>query len=273
MFRFHYAKGAQIGLLTMAARCVPAALLLLPLMVSTASAAPATGPYVRIEQDWELVIATPDPTGSLPQVVLQMAPSPTLPVTCVLLLNYNDTPSFSAGGVSLHFWNVGCTSGVVADPTTSTDSTTSVAAVSPDSTTSAGAVSPDSTTSRGAVLFRLKKQNTLLANQAFGNGATLNTVGEKITWTQYMELSNGSLKFGISRGSLPTWGPVPTAGWVVSTPYTTLTTFTNYYQTSGTMAKSGILAGASSVQSLKLIAVRKYDAKGWYDSEAGQTLY
>ena len=66
----------------------------------------ATGSYVRIEQDWELVMATPDPTTTSPQIYIQMDPYPNSAKGGLFLLNYQDSPSFVAGGLQLQLWNL-----------------------------------------------------------------------------------------------------------------------------------------------------------------------
>ncbi len=183
------------------------------------SGAYATGAYIRIEQDWELVIANPDPTTSSPQIYIQMDPYPKSAKGGLFLLNYQDSPSFGAGGLQLQLWNL--------------------------------------------------DQN--LALKSFQNGVSLSKKDEKITWTQYMELNNGNLNFGVSQLASSTWGKVGTAdNWVVSIPYTELTTFSGYYQTSDTLSESGILLGASAVKSLKLLKVLKYDKGGKHDDETTQ---
>lgn len=180
------------------------------------SAYAATGPYIRVEQDWELVIATPDPTTTSPQIYIQMDPYPNSAKGGLFLLNYQDSPSFVAGGLQLQLWNL--------------------------------------------------DQNVAL--QSFRDGVQLNTVGETVTWTQFMALSNGTLSFGVSRLRSKTWGNNGASdNWSVSSPYTEISTFTGNYQTTDTLSESGILFGASAVTSIKLLQVRKYDSAGKHDDE------
>jgi hypothetical protein len=177
---------------------------------------------VRIEQDWEVVVGTPDADQPSPQVAVQIDPFPGSRMSCVFLVNYQDDPSFQGGGVSLQIWK--------------------------------------------------RQQKVAFTNQAAG--VPLKTAGETISWTQFMQLSGGHLNFGISKGTSATWGPVPIGGWTISTPYSYLNTFTGYYDTSDSVAKSGVLLGGQpGVASLKLKAVRKYDAEGNHDDESGQQLY
>jgi hypothetical protein len=64
-----------------------------------------TGPYVRIEQDWEMMVKKPEPSLLSPQVYIQMSPFPSSSVGGIFLLNYRDTPSFEAGGLQLQLWD------------------------------------------------------------------------------------------------------------------------------------------------------------------------
>lgn len=175
----------------------------------------ATGPYVRIEQDWDFVVDTPDATQGAPQISIQLEPYPNSPVGGVLLLNYQDTPDVQAGGYQLQLWN----------------GTTNVALLTRDA------------------------------------GVKLATRNEKISFTLFMELKEGNLNFGISSASFRTWSNLPSGGVKISTPYTALTSFTNYYQTNDTLSESGIMLGPTNVKSLKLSTVRKIDATGAADVE------
>lgn len=59
----------------------------------------------RVEEDWQVVLGTPDPTATCPQFLTIM--SPTGVVTDPYLrfeLNFRDQPSFQAGGLSAQFW-------------------------------------------------------------------------------------------------------------------------------------------------------------------------
>ena len=70
---------------------------------------PLTAPYDlgaagadAVEEDWELVLATPDPDVTSPQITtsMQLDSSVELP-TMNFILNYRDTPAFAAGGVQV----------------------------------------------------------------------------------------------------------------------------------------------------------------------------
>lgn len=64
----------------------------------------ATG-YARIEEDWELVLVTPDGASGSPQISLDLAPEPDSPLAGILLLNYQDAPDFTSGGVQVQLWD------------------------------------------------------------------------------------------------------------------------------------------------------------------------
>ena len=71
----------------------------LPILIALGAAAQDNASADRIEEDWELVIASPDPDVTGPQITMTMKPdasdsSPTM----LLNLNYRDQPSFSSGG-------------------------------------------------------------------------------------------------------------------------------------------------------------------------------
>jgi hypothetical protein len=62
------------------------------------------GPIVRIEQDWELIVNTPDTTLCSPQLFILMYPESGGDIWGQFLINYNDQPKFSAGGVQIQLW-------------------------------------------------------------------------------------------------------------------------------------------------------------------------
>lgn len=186
-----------------------------------AATASAIGPYVRIEQDWALEMATVDPNFPSPQISIMMEPFPNCSQGGVLLLNYSDTPSFAAGGYQLQLW----------------DGTTCTATLAKDT------------------------------------GMLLKT-NEKITFTTFMELSNGNLNFGISKANFPTWNTLPGKGYSISMPYTGVSTFTGNYDTADTVDGSGVLVGSTAdVKVLKINSVRKYDTAGKSDNEPSTQVF
>jgi hypothetical protein len=61
---------------------------------------------VAVEEDWELVIATPDPDTSGPQVICTMSPQANISgLYCTLELNHQTVPDFSPGGLQFEMWN------------------------------------------------------------------------------------------------------------------------------------------------------------------------
>lgn len=76
-------------------------------MVVSLGATPihAAGPYDRIEEDWELILNTPDGATGSPQIAFEMTPEAGSPLTGIFLINDRDTPNFLAGGVQVQLWN------------------------------------------------------------------------------------------------------------------------------------------------------------------------
>src|SRR5690348_6875547 len=60
----------------------------------------------RVEEDWELVIATPDTVGAGPQMTTSMSPvaDDTGPFVA-FDLNYREYPDFVAGGMQVQVWS------------------------------------------------------------------------------------------------------------------------------------------------------------------------
>lgn len=67
---------------------------------------PPDEPPDKIEQDWEITLSGPDPTINSPQIYIYGTPlSGWGSYYCGLLLNYADTPEYSAGGMQFQLWN------------------------------------------------------------------------------------------------------------------------------------------------------------------------
>lgn len=81
-------------------------LALLPLCVTPGADAQVDSTADRIEEDWSVTIATPDPGVTCPQIstTIKVDPSES---TCsaMFTLNYRDSPTFLAGGMQLKFQN------------------------------------------------------------------------------------------------------------------------------------------------------------------------
>jgi hypothetical protein len=72
----------------------------------TAAAQEASVPYDRIEEDWEIVVAEPDPDTHAPQLINVMSPTGDLSEDYgVLELNHCTQPDYVEGGLQLQFWS------------------------------------------------------------------------------------------------------------------------------------------------------------------------
>ncbi|HUT94737.1 MAG TPA: hypothetical protein VMY37_35095 [Thermoguttaceae bacterium] len=61
---------------------------------------------VGVEEDWELVLATPDPDSAGPQVICAMSPFANVEsLHCTLELNHRTVPVFAPGGLQFEVWN------------------------------------------------------------------------------------------------------------------------------------------------------------------------
>jgi hypothetical protein len=102
--------------LTLAAAA--ALLNLRPVAGQQATVGPPT--VVRIEEDWVLLVTTPNANLSCPQVSVQMAPSPDSAEFYQFHLNAQDTPKFVQGGLQLQAWNGANVLAVQTSPNTQT---------------------------------------------------------------------------------------------------------------------------------------------------------
>ena len=61
---------------------------------------------VAVEEDWELVVQTPDPNSDAPQVTCVMSPVDNVDsIHAALDINHQSLPHFLAGGLQLQVWN------------------------------------------------------------------------------------------------------------------------------------------------------------------------
>jgi hypothetical protein len=62
-------------------------------------------PPDQVQEDWQLILATPDPTGGGPQISTLLSPviDGSTPFF-VFNLNYRETPSYSPGGIEIQVW-------------------------------------------------------------------------------------------------------------------------------------------------------------------------
>ena len=59
-----------------------------------------------VEEDWEVVIATPDPAGHAPQIITAMSSTDRLEdVHAIFELNHATLPDYQAGGMGLQIWS------------------------------------------------------------------------------------------------------------------------------------------------------------------------
>ena len=81
---------------------------LVALLVSGALAATppaAKAAIVRVEEDWELVVAEPDPDSASPQVTCAISPQGDIAsLHASFELNQRSLPEFQAGGLQLQLW-------------------------------------------------------------------------------------------------------------------------------------------------------------------------
>ena len=60
---------------------------------------------VAVEEDWEMVLATPDPDSAGPQVICTMSPFGNVDsLHCTLELNHRTVPEFAPGGLQFEVW-------------------------------------------------------------------------------------------------------------------------------------------------------------------------
>lgn len=93
--------------------------------------------------------------------------------------------------------------------------------------------------------------------QGLPDRGTLRTVGEVITWKQWMSVHNGVLTFSIDDGSSDTWGHFGGQGNLVAQFETELTNL-NGYNPQVSVANSGVGYASNRVRSLILKSVRVY---------------
>ncbi|HEX5443043.1 MAG TPA: hypothetical protein VFW87_04400 [Pirellulales bacterium] len=83
---------------------VPAAAGIIALASAVQAQAPSSDVF-RVEQDWQLVLLTPDASLNGPQVTCVISPLTTDDAYCAFDLNYHTQPDYSAGGLQMHVWD------------------------------------------------------------------------------------------------------------------------------------------------------------------------
>lgn len=172
---------------------------------------PGSAPrIVRVEEDWELQVATPDPNNDAPQVSVVFAPTADVDWAYAEFdINHHSHPDFIAGGLQLQVWSGGRPIVVNNDP----------------------------------------------------DGGVISQPQERVRWTQSMNLDDGVLTFAITGGTSTTWGAFGGDGKLsirTAAPLADL----NGYDTAVSLKNSGVGFAANRVQSLKIVAVRRYTADG-----------
>jgi hypothetical protein len=73
---------------------------------STLSASSPSSIVVKVEEDWELKVGTPDADSHAPQISIAMSPTPSLNTWhATFELNHCSEPYYVGGGVHLQLWN------------------------------------------------------------------------------------------------------------------------------------------------------------------------
>lgn len=159
--------------------------------------------YQRIEEDWEVIVGTPDPVTGSPQIAFDMAPHPLSPKACLFLLNYRDAPSFRPGGIHVQLW-----------------------------------------------------EDDYRLSWADNRHEALAVPQEHITFTLFMQRDGQKLRYGVVRGEGDTWGEFGSDDFAVACD-DARSSFSNY-RSEHSVDNATIILGATRVESLKLLQVRKF---------------
>jgi len=87
-------------------RCWHVRFVMMLLIVAVfSSVALAQAPVMRVEEDWELVVATPDPDSDAPQITCVISPHANLDsYYATFEINHQSEQAFDAGGLQLQIW-------------------------------------------------------------------------------------------------------------------------------------------------------------------------
>jgi hypothetical protein len=107
----------------------------------------------------------------------------------------------------------------------------------------------------GGLQLQVWNDETPLLVKNFPDTSILSQTGETITWTQSMELEDGTLTFGILNGRSATWGNYGDDDNLKASVGTTLENL-NQYDPSVSIKNSGIGFASNRVRSLVLVQVR-----------------
>src|SRR5262249_36522024 len=100
--------------------------------------------------------------------------------------------------------------------------------------------------------------NSNVASKTWDTWAVMNTPNEAVTWTQYLDIRNGPMTFGISAASSQTWNDFSGQQIGVPTNVQSLDNYTVDYS----VANPGNAFGANRVTYLAITAVRIYYQDG-----------
>lgn len=77
-------------------------------LIADANAWADSPTVAKVEEDWEVQIATPDPEGNAPQIITVISPNANIDaVHTVFELNHITQPDYAAGGMQLQCWKQG----------------------------------------------------------------------------------------------------------------------------------------------------------------------
>lgn len=125
----------------------------------------------------------------------------------------------------------------------------------------------------GGLQLQVWNGERLLGYRSNANEASLSLAGETITWTQAMEIREGTLTFEILNGQSLAWGQFGAEGSLKLVLPTALSNL-NDYRPETSAANSGVGFAGNRVQSLKLKAVRFFLSTGEQRvSELSRTVY
>jgi hypothetical protein len=120
----------------------------------------------------------------------------------------------------------------------------------------------------GGLQVQIWKGDSNVASKTWDTWAVMNTPNEVVTWTQFLDTSNGQVTFGVSAASSQTWGDFSGQQIVVPTSVLSLDNYTVDYS----VANSGITFGANRVSYLAVTAVRIYYQDGSVQTDSTERI-
>lgn len=182
------------------------ALLSLPIPAAPGQVLNVTTPVPdAVEEDWQLVVATPDPIGVGPQITTVMSPSGDTSSPFVAFdMNYQEVPVFYPGGMQVQVWSGG------------------------KITSSAG---------QGSALFNTPAETVTWTQRMALSGGTVTYAvenGSSTTWGKFGQGSNLSVSFTSSLTSLAGYSPTASvsksgASWQMNNVTSLKITQVRYY--------------------------------------------